>query len=647
MKKKFNVTGMGCAACSAAVEKSVGAIPAVDTVEVNLLANSMVVKYDAKKLSAEEIISAVKDAGFSAAEDEGKSAAGAEDDPGGSPAVQMRRRFIVSLVFVLPLMYLAMSHRAGYLVQGVVLLPILLINYKYFTVGFKRLFKGSPNMDTLIAIGSIASVFHLYFESAGMILTLVTLGKWLEERSKGKTGAAISKLMELAPKEARVVRDGVEQMVPLEAVQQGDLLVVKPGERIPVDGTLIEGETVVDESALTGESMPVDKAVGDSLFSATVNQSGLIKLRAAAVGEETTLAQIIRLVEEASAGKAPMAKLADKVSGVFVPIVMGLAVLSTVIWLIAGADFSRAITIGIAVLVVSCPCALGLATPVAIMVGTGRGAGEGMLFRSGAVIEAAGKIDTVVLDKTGTITEGRPTVSEILPKDMKENDFLALVATLESGSEHPLGRAIVEEAKARNLQLGVLSAFTAIAGKGLEAVVDGETYLVGSGHFIGKECPEHRELMERGRSIMHVAKGGNYLGSIGLVDAPKKTAKEAIEQMKKHHCEVIMLTGDNKITGAAVAKELGIQRVIAEVLPAEKDKVIEKLSKEKRTVAMVGDGINDAPAITRADVGIAIGGGTDIAIESADIVLMTGDLRGVSKVIALSKATVRNIKQNL
>ena len=735
MKQKFDITGMGCAACSARIEKRVGALPGVEKAEVNLLANSMVATFDENVLTTDDIIAEVVRSGYGAslAGAGGQAGTGAEPEAGSTGGSQasirareiqkMKSRFIISLIFMLPLFYVCMGGMMGwplpkaldaetnpvlyYGLQIALVLPIIIVNRKYYLVGIPMLLRGAPNMDTLIAVGSIAAVAMMYYESAGMILTLVTLGKYLETKSKGRTGEAIERLMKLAPEKVTVIRDGEEFIIGIEAVRVGDIIAVKPGERIGVDGVIISGETAVDESALTGESIPADKGPGDAVLAATINKSGYITFEATKIGSDTTLARIISLVEDAGASKAPIAKLADKVAGVFVPVVMSIALAATIFWLLAGKDFSFAISIGISVLVISCPCALGLATPVAIMVGTGKGAEHGILIKSAESLELAHKVDTVVLDKTGTVTEGKPRVTDIilaesLPSDgtqntglavdrkeggcactgknqedmsvctdkNKEDIFLALAASIEMRSEHPFASAIMAEAEKRGLALSQPESFEAVSGRGVRAVIDGQTYIGGNRAFM-RECgavlPTDFEeklaaLAEDGKTPLIFASlavsadslqsfeecsRARVIGAVSAADRPKETSRRAIEEFEKMGLEVIMLTGDNRRTAEAIRKELGISRVIAEVMPGEKDAEIKRLQAEGKRVAMIGDGINDAPAITRADVGIAIGAATDIAIESADIVLMKSDLTDAVKAIRLSRMTIRNIKQNL
>lgn len=699
MKQKFDVTGMTCAACQANVEKSVRKLTGVDLVNVNLLANNMVVEYDENTVTEGTIIGAVKAAGYGAAAAGKKAAASGEKskDRMGEELQNMRFRLIVSLVFLVPLMYLSMGGMMGLPVPEIfagaenaltlaftellLTLPVVYVNRKFYLVGFKALAHRMPNMDSLIAMGSAAALVYgcvaiygigyglghgdtelvhaymhdLYFESAAMILALITLGKFLETRSKGKTSEAIEKLMDLAPKTALVVKNGAEVEIPLEEVAVGDLVIVKPGQNIPVDGVLVEGMTSVDQSALTGESIPVEKKPGDPLSAATMNKNGAIRLRATKVGDDTTLAQIIRLVEEAGSSKAPIAKLADKIAGVFVPTVILIALASMVIWLLAGESISFAISIGISVLVISCPCALGLATPVAIMVGTGKGASNGILIHSAESLEVAHTVQTVVMDKTGTITEGKPVVTDILTREgIGKDELLAAAAAIEKPSEHPLSEAIVRAAEEKGIPLGKAEDFQAKPGYGIEAVLDGKRYCAGNQAGMdawGIRTDEMREasgkLAEQGKTPLFFARDGKLAGLIAVADVVKPTSRKAIEEFKAMGIEVVMLTGDNKKTAAAIGRELGIEHVIAEVIPQEKEKHVRELQETGKKVAMIGDGINDAPALVRSDVGIAIGAGTDVAIESADIVLMKSDLLDAVTAIQLSRSTIKNIKENL
>ena len=703
MKQKFDVTGMTCSACSAHVEKSVAKVPGVRSVTVNLLSNNMAVDYDETASSDAAVIHAVEEAGYGASVHAGAASsrpqakAAPAADPMAAEIANMKRRLIVSFVFLIPLFYISMGHMMGLplphflhgtanalvfaFTQLLLTLPIAYVNRKYYQVGFKTLFKGAPNMDSLIAIGSAAAMIYgvvaiymigwglghgdtalveqysmdLYFESAGMILALITLGKFLETRSKGKTSEAITKLMDLAPKTALVEREGVEAEIPVEEVAVGDLLIVKPGASIPVDGEITEGSAAVDESAITGESIPVDKGPGDRVIAATINRSGYFKFRATKVGADTTLAQIVALVEDAANSKAPIAKLADKVSGVFVPVVICIAVIAAVTWLLLGHTVEFALSIGIAVLVISCPCALGLATPVAIMVGTGKGAENGILIKSAEALETAHTIDTVVLDKTGTITEGKPRVTDIRTADgLSETELLTIAASVEKPSEHPLSTAIVEEAARRNLSLRAVTGFEAVAGQGVAAEVGGVRYLAGNRRMMEENRIELGGFAEKGETLsgegktpLYFAGEGKALGVVAVADTVKPTSRAAIEAFGQMGVDVVMLTGDNKRTAAAIQKQLGIGRVVAEVLPQDKEREVAKLQEQGRKVAMVGDGINDAPALTRADVGIAIGAGTDVAIESADVVLMKSDLLDAVTAIDLSRAVIHNIKQNL
>lgn len=699
MKQKFLVTGMSCASCSAHVEKAVKQAPGVQSVSVNLLSNSMVVEYDEQQTTPETIIKAVQQAGYGAMlPDSGKKKetvsvqSQAENEMAG-----MKTRLIWSLVFMIPLFYLAMGHMMGWplpavflgeqnllifaLTQFLLCLPVLVVNRKYFTGGFKALWNRAPNMDSLIAIGSSAAVVYsvwglyrmawdmgrgdlaaahshamnLYFETAAMILALITVGKFLEARSKGKTSAAISRLMELAPKTALVERNGEVREVSAEDVVKGDIVHVKPGQRIPVDGILLEGESAVDESALTGESLPVDKKPGDKLTGASVNRNGFLKMRAERVGEETALAQIIRLVEDASASKAPIAKLADRVSGVFVPIVIGIALVSALVWLALGYGPAFSLSIGIAVLVVSCPCALGLATPTAIMVGTGKGAENGILIKSGEALETAHLADTVVLDKTGTVTEGRLRVTDILPLNgQTEEEFLALAAGMERNSEHPLGQAVVQEGENRGISPVSVESLESIPGRGIHTVIGGQDFYAGNPAFLEElqiplaNAPQKAvQLEEDGKTVLYFADNTRILGLIAAADTIKPTSAQAVQELHSLGLQVIMLTGDSARTAKAIQQKAGIETVIAQVLPDEKEQQIRRLQSEGRKVIMVGDGINDAPALARSDVGIAIGTGTDIAIDSADIVLMRGDLRDVVTAVRLSRSVIRNIKENL
>lgn len=701
MQERYQVTGMSCAACSSRVEKSVAALPGIKEVSVNLLKNSMVVDYDEQVLNSEQIAAAVVKAGYGAFPEKSKNRENTQtttpSDEARKEYTIMKRRVIWSFVFTIPLFYISMGHMMGWPLPSVflgiensmifaltlflLLLPVVIINNKYYRAGLKTLIHGSPNMDSLIALGSGASLLYgiyalykisfglghgdlvmveqfahdLYFEGAGTILTLITLGKFFEARAKGKTSDAINKLLNLAPKTATVLRNGIESVIPAEEVISGDFLIVKAGESIPVDGVLTEGIASVDESAITGESIPVDKQPGDTVIGATINKSGYFKMQATKVGDETALAQIIRLVDEATSSKAPIAKLADKVAGVFVPIVIGIALLSAVIWLLCGATFEFALTIAVSVLVVSCPCALGLATPTAIMVGTGRGAAAGILIKSAEALETAHSIQTVVMDKTGTITQGHPVVTDLSGETgVSEEQLLQLGASLEKLSEHPLAIAIVEEAQRRGIVFFPTTDFTQIPGQGITGTINGAQCLAGNQKLMqsfglwNKTMEEKQDAMaEQGKTPLFFAADGKLIGMIAVADVVKPTSKEAIQELEEMGIEVVMLTGDHRKTAEAIRRQVGVNRVIAEVLPQDKEQEIRKIQESGQKVAMVGDGINDAPALARADVGIAIGAGTDVAMESADIVLMKNDLLDVAGAIELSKATIRNIKQNL
>lgn len=709
-KEKFNVTGMSCSACSSHVEKSVSALKGISAVSVNLLTNSMQVEYDENALSEKQIIAAVKKGGYGASPDKAR----AEDSgSAGNDAVaqsreamkNMKRRLIVSLCFLVPLMYLSMYHMFSdwfglpvpsfimeyfhgeenavtfALTQLVLLMPILFANQSYFKNGFKSLLHGSPNMDSLIAIGSSAAVAYglfalyrigyglghgdlmtvshysmdIYFESAGTILALITLGKFLETKSKGRTSEAITKLINLAPKTALVVRDGEEVEVSVSEIAEGDIVAVKPGASIPVDGVILEGSTSVDESAITGESIPVDKKPGDSVISATVNKAGYLRFQATKVGEDTTISQIVKLVEEASASKAPIAKLADKIAGIFVPTVIAIAILAAVVWMIVGAGFEFALSIGISVLVISCPCALGLATPVAIMVGTGKGAENGVLIKSGDALQTAHSVDTVVLDKTGTVTQGTPRVTDVVPFDIPEEELLRIACSLEKPSEHPLAEAITVFGEEKGLSLLPVEEFRAEFGKGISALVDGNACYAGNETYlkeIGISLPpallkQASDLADEGKTPLLFADSQKLLGVIAVADVIKPTSREAIERFKALGIRTVMLTGDNRRTAEAIRRQLDIPEVISEVLPQDKERKVAEFQQAGHKVAMIGDGVNDAPALTRADVGIAIGAGSDVAIESADIVLVKSDLLDAVTAIRLSRSVMRNIKENL
>lgn len=694
MKKKFDVGGMTCSACSAHVEKAVRKLDGVSDVTVNLLSNSMTVDYS-ESLDDSVIAKAVENAGYTCTlptikTDKPKAAVKADE------AENVKLRLIVSFAFLVPLMYISMGHMLGFplpsfltghenalafgFTQFLLTLPICYMNRKFFINGFKSLFRGAPSMDTLIAIGSASALFYgifaiyrigyglgisdmelvaryhmdLYFESAGTILTLITLGKYLEARSKSKTTAAIEKLIDLAPKTATVVRDGQETEIPADELIKGDILVVRPGQRIAADGIVTEGFSAVDESAITGESIPVEKKTGDRVVTATINQTGFLKFRAEKVGSDTTLSQIISLVEEASSSKAPISKLADKISGIFVPCVMGIALLTFIIWLIVGQTFEFALAMAISVLVISCPCALGLATPVAIMVGTGKGAENGILIKSAQALETLCNTTAVVLDKTGTITEGKPRVIDIIAYGMSERELLQIAAAVEIKSEHPLAQAVIERAQADNITITEPQSFEAVAGKGVSAVISGKEQFTGNLAFIASKnidtsvCTADGErLSEQGKTVLYFADSERIIGIIAVADVIKPTSKAAIDELVHSGIKVVMLTGDNKRTAEAIRKQLSISTVISEVLPQDKAAHIKQLQSENNKVVMIGDGINDAPALASADVGMAIGAGTDIAIESADIVLIRSDLRDACSAIKLSKAVMKNIKENL
>lgn len=740
-KQRFDIMGMSCSACSSRVESCVSKLSGVEKASVNLLTNSMQVEYREDEISEEKIIEAVEKAGYKARV-HGEAGDGHKDGTSGHSAItgsgtmsaqtrgngnlmeeqlrNMKHRLIVSFAFLIPLMYVSMGHMFGAplpaflsghenavgfaMTQFLLCLPIVYVNRAYYIKGYKALIHRAPSMDSLIAIGSTAALVYgvfaiyrmgyglgvqdmelvaryhmdLYFESAAMILTLITLGKYLETKSKGKTSEAITKLMDLAPKTALVERDGVQVEIPAEHVQIGDILVVKPGTSIPADGVVIEGSTSIDEAAITGESIPVHKESGDTVIAATMNRSGMIRFRATKVGEDTTFSQIIRLVEEASASKAPIAKMADKIAGIFVPTVIGIALVTAIVWLAVGATFEFALSSAICVLVISCPCALGLATPVAIMVGTGKGAENGILIKSGEALEMAHNVRSVVLDKTGTITQGRPVVTDViaLRNEGEKNSDMAkcsdkagvsrddataaartlvrIAAALEAGSEHPLADAILEYAREEQIEIENAEAFQAESGKGISGKIDGTLYFAGNERYIQEQgirpdgCKRYiDQLAEEGKTPLLFASEREVIGIIGVADVVKPTSEQAIRRLKEMGIEVIMLTGDNRRTAEAIRKKLNIDTVIAEVLPQDKEREIARLQQEGKKVAMVGDGINDAPALARADVGLAIGAGTDVAIESADIVLMKNDLLDVVTAIRLSKAVIRNIRQNL
>ena len=686
MTEKFVVTGMTCAACAAHVEKAANSLDGVDSAAVNLMLGTLVCSYDADKVTPQAIISAVEASGYGAAPaDEAKRDIRREQE---ASARAMGRRLLWSVVCLVPLFYLSMGHMMGLpvpafmhrqpltaaLVQLVLCVPILILNRAYFTVGFSRLFKGAPNMDSLVALGAAAGLVYsliemgllaagqvtgmpdLYFESAGMILTLVTVGKYLEERSKGKTTGAITALLALAPDVAVVRRSGTEITVATDQIKAGETVIVRQGGRIPVDGTVVKGSGSVDESALTGESMPVEKTAGSKAVSATVLTSGYLEMTADRVGADTTLSQIIRLMEQAASTKAPISRLADKISAVFVPAVISIAVAAALLWATVGGMGVRfCLSIGIAVLVISCPCALGLATPVAITVATGKAAEKGILIKSAASLELMGRVNTVVLDKTGTVTEGKPRVTDVLcAANVTEEELLCAAASLEKPSGHPLADAIVQEAERRSIPLCAVSDFAAVAGGGVQAVQDGKTLYAGNDRYmesIGTDTAALRAAAEMlaaaGKTPLYFAEGRQLLGVIAVADVVKPDSAAAIAALRRSGCEVVLLTGDNQRTAEAIARQVGVDRVIAQVLPQDKARCIEDLQKAGRLVAMVGDGVNDAPALVTADVGLAIGAGTDVAIESADVVLMRSSLMDIVDAAALSRATLRNIRQNL
>lgn len=682
----YKIEGMTCSACASRVEKVTNKMPGVENAVVNFATEKLSVSYDADAVSFGDIKSKVEKAGYKLIrEDEQKVEEKKKklDEKG-----RLLWRLILSLIFAVPLLTITMGHMVGMplpkiidpmmnplnfaIIQLVLTIPVMIIGYKFYYIGYKNLFKLSPNMDSLIAIGTSAAFIYslygtykiytgdgsyamsLYYEAAVTILVLITLGKYLEAISKGKTSQAIKKLMGLAPKTATIVRDKKELVIPIDEVIVGDIVIVKPGEKLPVDGEVIEGATAVDEAMLTGESIPVEKTVGSKVIGASINKTGFIKYKATKVGKDTALSQIIKLVEDAQGSKAPIAKMADIIASYFVPIVIGLAILASIGWLIAGESGVFALTIFISVLVIACPCALGLATPTAIMVGTGKGAEYGVLIKGGEALEVTHQIDTIVFDKTGTITEGKPVVTDIITTTISEDELLSIAASSEKGSEHPLGEAIVKCAEERNIKFKEISNFKAIPGHGIQVEIEGKVILLGNKKLITENSIEigdlgvkSDKLANEGKTPMYIAINNKLEGIIAVADTVKPSSKEAIENLHKMGIKVAMITGDNKKTADAIAKQVGIDIVLAEVLPEDKANEVKKLQEKGSKVAMVGDGINDAPALAQADIGIAIGTGTDVAIESANIVLMKGDLKDVATAIKLSKATIRNIKQNL
>ena len=683
------IEGMTCASCSRAVERALGKLDGVETASVNLATERAMVVYDPGVARLSQIREAIIKAGYKPLEIETENQADVNRQRREKEISTMWTKFIISLIFTVPLFYIAMGHMVGLpvpkfmdpelnplnfaLAQMVLTIPSIIAGYKFYTVGFRTMFKGSPNMDSLVALGTSAAFIyglyaiwqitqgnveyagHLYFETAGVIITLILLGKTLETVAKGRTSDAIKKLMNLTPKMATVIQDGKEITISVEEVEVGDIIVVKPGQSIPVDGEVVDGLTSIDESMLTGESIPVEKKAGDHVVGGSINKTGSIQFKATRVGSDTALAQIIKLVEEAQGSKAPIAKMADIISGYFVPIVLGIAVVAGLAWWISGESAIFSLTIFISVLVIACPCALGLATPTAIMVGTGKGAENGVLIKSGEALETAHKVDTVVLDKTGTITLGQPKVTDILVYgDIDEDELLRLSASAEKGSEHPLGEAIVERAQEQAMELEALDAFNAIPGHGIEAKLSGRSMLLGNKRLmddrkieLGEALAHWERLAEEGKTPMYISIDGKLAGIIVVADVLKNSSYDAIKALHRLGLEVAMITGDNQRTAQAIAKQVGIDRVLADVLPQDKANEVKKLQDQGKKVAMVGDGINDAPALAQADIGIAIGSGTDVAMESADIVLMRSDLRDVSTAIELSKKTITNIKQNL
>lgn len=686
MKKDFKVTGMTCAACSSRVERVLNKMEGVTKAEVNLATEDLHVDYDDSKLNTQDIIGKIEKAGYGAYEVKEDTKI---DETDKEEAINsLKKRFVLSLVFAVPLLYISMGHMMGAplpniinpmdnamnfaLIQLILVIPVMIVGRKFFISGFKNLVHLSPNMDSLIAIGTSAAFLYgiyaivkiaggdthfsmdLYFESGATILTLITLGKYLEAKTKGKTSEAIKKLMGLAPKKATIIVDGVEKVISIDEVKVGDVILVKPGEKLPVDGEIVEGTTTIDESMLTGESIPIDKNIGDKVFGASINKFGMFKYKATKVGKDTALAQIIKLVEQAQGSKAPIAKMADIISGYFVPTVITLAVISSIVWAISGKGLEFSLTIFIAVLVIACPCALGLATPTAIMVGTGKGAENGILIKSGVALEGAHKINTVVFDKTGTITEGKPKVTDIVTKGLSEDELLRYASSAEKGSEHPLGEAIVVAGIERELELFEIASFKSVPGEGIVTLINNKNILIGNNKLMKNNNinitsveNDVKLLASQGKTPMYMAIDGNLAGVIAVADTLKSNSKKAVEALHKLGIEVVMLTGDNEKTAQAIAKEVGIDKVVSDVLPGDKANEVKRLQDEGKNVAMVGDGINDAPALAMANIGIAIGSGTDVAIESADIVLMRSDILDVVGAIQLSKATIKNIKENL
>ncbi|KRU27581.1 copper-translocating P-type ATPase [Clostridium sporogenes] len=685
-RMNLKIEGMTCAACAKAVERVSRKLDGVLEANVNISTEKLDITFDKSKVSLNDIKIAIEKAGYKALEEKNIE----EEKKGKEDAIKsLWRRFITSLIFAVPLLTISMGSMMGLklpkiidpmhnplnfgLIQLILVIPIILVGNKFFRVGFKSLVKGSPNMDSLISIGTSAAVVYgifaifqiskgnmhyahdLYFESGATILTLITLGKYLESVSKGKTSEAIKKLMALAPKNATIIRDNKEIIIPIEEVKINDIVLVKPGEKLPVDGEIIEGSTAIDESMLTGESLPVEKHIGDIAVAGSINKHGLIKYKATKVGKDTTLAQIIKLVEEAQGSKAPIARLADKISAYFVPTVIALAIISSLAWYISGESLIFSLTIFISVLVIACPCALGLATPTAIMVGTGKGAENGVLIKSGGALETAHKVQSIIFDKTGTITEGKPKVTDILVSEgVDEKYLLQVAATAEKGSEHPLGEAIVKKAEEENLELFQGKDFRAIPGKGIEVIIEDKKVLLGNLRLMEEYEVEIKGFMDKshklskeGKTPMFIAIENKIKGIIAVADTLKENSKKAIEKLHNMGVEVVMITGDNKNTAEAIGKQVGIDKIFAEVLPSDKANWVKKLQQEGKIVAMVGDGINDAPALAQADIGIAIGSGTDVAIESADIVLIKSDLMDVPTALKLSRATIKNIKENL